>query len=150
MQIEKETADGNSMMSVEEIKQKIWDLGLRPTKQRMAVADCIFRFGQRHFSVEEIHHALVKDSGAISLATVYNTIKKFSDIGLIRELHIDGTKSLYDNNLSPHHHIYDQETGNISDIPFKINLKDLPAPPEGREIDRVDITIHLKKINPLG
>lgn len=128
---------------MEEIQEKIKRAGLRPTKQRIAVGECVFQ--PRHFSVEQIHMELVEKNQPMALSTVYNTIRQFLQSGLIKEYHIDGTKSLYDSNLEAHHHFYNEETGFLHDIPTDVSLSHPPEPPQGYEISRVDITVRLKR-----
>ena len=75
--------------------KKLSNIGIRPTKQRMILAKLLFENGDRHISAEEIFDELKKDNRKISLATIYNTLKQFTDIGLLRENNIDQKKSIY-------------------------------------------------------
>ena len=68
---------------------------IRPTKQRMILAKLLFEKGRRHISAEELYDEVKKDDRKISLATIYNTLKQFTDIGLLREINIDQKKSIY-------------------------------------------------------
>lgn len=132
-----------AVLMMQEIRKKIKRAGLRPTKQRMAIAECILP--PRHFSVEQIHMELIEKNQSIALSTVYNTVRQFLKSGLIREYHLDGVKSMYDSNLEAHHHFYDENTGRIYDISTDVSLSKTPKPPKGYEIDRVDIIVRLKR-----
>jgi len=82
----------------------------------------------------------------VSLATVYNTLHQFTAAGLLREVVVDGAKTYFDTNTSSHHHFYDVDHGNLTDIPGEgIAIAGLPKPPGDMEVDRVDIVIRVRR-----
>ena len=109
--------------------KKIEESGIRPTKQRRILAKLIFEKGDRHISAENLFDEVKKEDRKISMATIYNTLKQFTSLGLIREIVVDQNKSLYCNNNKSHYHLYIEDEGKIHDRPTKnINL-DIPSIP---------------------
>lgn len=120
--------------------------GLRPTKQRIALADLLFGAGDRHLTAEGLHAEAVQQGIQVSLATIYNTIHQFVNAGLIREVAVEGSKSYYDTNVSDHFHFFFERDGILVDIDNTVKVENLPAPPEGMEISRIDVLVRLSKI----
>jgi Fur family transcriptional regulator, iron response regulator len=121
-------------------------VGLRPTRQRLAICRRLFSVGDRHVTAETLHCEVVGQGLKVSLATVYNTLHQFTKAGLLREVVVDGAKTYFDTNVSSHHHFFDVEKGSLCDIPGEgISVKGLPAAPNGLEIDRVDIVIRVRR-----
>lgn len=120
--------------------------GLRPTRQRVALASLLFAQGDRHVSAEQLH-AEVRGAGmSVSLATVYNTLHQFTGAGLLRVVAIEGNRSYFDTNTSDHHHFYIEHENRVIDVPGNdVTVSNLPEPPEGMEIANVDIVIRLRK-----
>ncbi|WP_405107627.1 transcriptional repressor [Phaeobacter sp. BS52] len=122
--------------------------GLRPTRQRVALAELLVGDGKhRHVTAESLFDA-AKDKGtAVSLATVYNTLRAFCDAGVLQEITVDGSKSYFDTNTHDHPHFYWEDEGRLSDAPSdQLVIKSLPAAPQGVEIASVDVVIRLRKI----
>jgi Fur family iron response transcriptional regulator len=120
--------------------------GLRPTRQRLAMAKFLFSGIDRHITAETLH-AEVRDSGhRVSLATVYNALHQFTKAGLLREVVAEAGKAYFDTNISDHHHFYFEATGELQDIPSsEIRVSALPAPPTGTAVRRVDVVIRVDK-----
>ena len=119
---------------------------LRPTHQRIVLANLLFGSGDRHVTAEELHSEVVEVGEKVSLATVYNTLHQFRQAGLLRELAIDGSRTYFDTNTSNHSHFFDESTGQLTDIPDSdIFVQGLPTPPEGMRIAHVDIVVRLVK-----
>ncbi len=119
--------------------------GLRPTRQRMALAEILFAKGDRHLTVEELHEEAVAAGVPVSLATVYNTLHQFTEAGLIRVLAVESARTYFDTNISDHHHFYLEGRNEVRDIPVNnIRIDNLPEPPEGTEIAHVDVVIRLR------
>ena len=119
--------------------------GLRPTRQRLALAETIFR-SQRHLTAESLHAELCADGRAMSLATVYNALNQFTEAGLLRAFGIEGRATHYDTNTHDHHHFV-TERGEVIDIPGgALRVADLPEPPEGMEIAHVDVVVRLRPV----
>lgn len=120
--------------------------GVRPTRQRLALASVLFDGCHKHVRAEDIVAALGKKKARVSLATVYNNLIQFTKVGLLREIAVDQTCRYFDTNNTIHGHYYDEVTGELSDIPDEaLRALTIPAPPKGRKIKRVDLTIRLSK-----
>lgn len=134
------------MRSDHEISEKLRLAGLRPTRQRMALATLLFRGDDRHVSAEELHKEAEAAHFPVSLATVYNTLNQFIGAGLLREVAIEGDRTYFDTNTSNHFHFYLEEAGGLFDIePEGLEVKGLPQLPEGTAVDRVDVIVRLRK-----
>ncbi|MEO0678114.1 MAG: iron response transcriptional regulator IrrA [Pseudomonadota bacterium] len=121
--------------------------GLRPTKQRVALAALLVGDGQdRHVTAESLYDSSRKCGEKVSLATVYNTLRAFCEAGLMREITVDGSKSYFDTNMSDHPHFFWEDTNSLSDAPADdLEIKRLPEAPEGAEIAKVDVVIRLRR-----
>jgi Fur family iron response transcriptional regulator len=119
--------------------------GLRPTRQRLALARLLFETGDRHVTAEQLHGE-ARDAGIrVSVATVYNTLHQFTEAGLLREVVVDPGRAYFDTNTSEHHHFYTADTGALEDIPSdRVVLASVPDTPPGTAIDRVDVILRLK------
>ncbi len=136
------------MITATEIPERLRHAGLRPTRQRLALARILFNGMDRHISAESLFAEAEKAKLPVSLATVYNTLKQFKQAGLLREVAIEGDRSYYDTNTSNHFHFFDEEKGELYDVATDtLKITGLPTPPPGREIDRIDVIVRLK---PLG
>ena len=120
--------------------------GLRPTRQRVALARLIAAGGDRHLTAERLHAEARGARVRVSVATVYNTLHRFVRAGLLRELTAAPGRTYFDTNTAHHHHFYDTETGELTDIPAEaVALAALPEPPAGRGVERVDVVVRLQK-----
>ncbi|HUC64875.1 MAG TPA: Fur family transcriptional regulator [Stellaceae bacterium] len=120
--------------------------GLRPTRQRLALARLLFDKGDRHVTAEQLHGEAVAATVPVSLATVYNTLHQFIGAGLLREVVVNPGRSYFDTNVSDHHHFFIEESGKLVDIPGgHIAVANVPAPPAGTAIRRVDVIIRVER-----
>jgi Fur family transcriptional regulator, iron response regulator len=121
--------------------------GLRPTRQRLALAELLVGDGRdRHVTAESLHEAALNTGASVSLATVYNTLRAFCDAGLLTEVTVDGTRSYFDTRVDDHPHYYWEEEGRLSDAPsHAVQLVGEPVAPEGAEVARVDVVIRLRR-----
>ncbi len=120
--------------------------GLRPTRQRVALAGLLLENGNRHVTAEQLHSEALAAAIPVSLATVYNTLHQFIDCGILRELVIEPGRSYFDTNLDDHHHFYCESTGLLQDIPGELVMVGrLPQPPAGAEISRIDVVIRIRQ-----
>jgi Fur family iron response transcriptional regulator len=120
--------------------------GLRPTRQRVALARLLLEYGNRHVTAEQLHSEALGAAIPVSLATVYNTLHQFIDCGILRELVIEPGRSYFDTNLDDHHHFYCESTGLLQDIPGELVMVGrLPQPPAGAEISRIDVVIRIRQ-----
>lgn len=128
------------------VDKRVREAGLRPTRQRVALAELLFAKGNRHLSAEELHEEAVTAGVPVSLATVYNALHQFTEAGLLRILAVEGSKTYFDTNTSDHHHFYIEGENRIFDIAdTPVRVVDLPEPPEGMEIVNVDIVVRLRQ-----
>ena len=119
--------------------------GLRPTRQRLALAKLLFDGYDRHVTAETLHSASAASDMQVSLATVYNTLHQFTEAGLLREIVVDAGRSYFDNNISDHHHFFHERTGNLTDIPgAAVVVAQLPPAPQGTRIARVDVIVRIE------
>ena len=129
-----------------ELTEKLHLAGLRPTRQRMALAKILFSDHDRHVSAETLHQEAVAAAIPVSLATVYNTLNQFTKAGLLREVAIEGDRTFFDTNTSNHFHYYLEDSGSLVDIGSEdVSVTGLPALPPGMKIDRIDVIARLKK-----
>jgi len=120
--------------------------GLRPTRQRLALARLLFDGGDRHVTAEQLHVEATAADIPVSLATVYNTLHQFTGVGLLREVVVEPGRSYFDTNIDDHHHFYCESTGHLQDIPgAAVTVGQLPSAPEGSEISRVDVIIRVRR-----
>ena len=124
---------------------------LRPTRQRLALTRLLFDKGDRHVTAEQLHGEAQTASVRVSLATVYNTLHQFVGAGLLREVVVDPGRSYFDTNVGNHHHFYFEDTGRLQDIPGdRVDVAELPLPPAGTQIRRVDVLIRVSADRPRG
>lgn len=121
--------------------------GLRPTRQRVTLAALLIGDGQhRHVTAESLFDAAKAQGEAVSLATVYNTLRAFCDVGLMQEVTVDGSKSYFDTNTHDHPHFYWEDDATLTDAPSdQLEIARLPDAPEGAEIASVDVVIRLRR-----
>lgn len=120
--------------------------GLRPTRQRVSLAELLYSKGDRHISAELLHEEAVAADVPVSLATVYNTLHQFTEAGLLREVAIDGNKTYFDTNVSDHHHFFIEGENRVIDIPGEgVGIGAIPEAPEGMEIVRVDVVVRVRE-----
>lgn len=123
--------------------------GLRPTRQRLALAALLFNGSDRHVTAERLFDEAIAARLSVSLATVYNTLHQFTAAGLLREIAVDGAKVYFDTNVSEHHHFLNEETGELLDIEDGLmQMGKLPPSPKGLRVARVDIVIRLRPDQP--
>jgi Fur family iron response transcriptional regulator len=119
--------------------------GVRPTSQRVRVAELLLT-APRHVTAEQILGALREGAGHVSKATVYNTLRLFVEHGLVRQIHVDPERCVYDSMMAPHHHFQVLETGQMIDIsPDDLEFAKLPPLPPGTEIADVEVVIRLRR-----
>ena len=121
---------------------------LRPTRQRMALADLLFpKPGHKqHLTADALFAQATKAKTGVSLATVYNTLNQFTEAGLLREVLVSSGATYFDTNTSSHHHVLDEDTGMLTDLkPGRLALKGVPRPPRGSQVTSVDVIVRMRK-----
>ncbi len=124
--------------------------GLRPTRQRRQLAGLLFGGGDRHVTAELLKREAEGQGIRVALATVYNTLHQFTEVGLLREIIVDSTRTWFDTNTAGHHHFFNTQSHELTDIPEdRISVSVLPAPPGGTAIDHVDVVIRVTPKGPV-
>ncbi len=129
------------------IGQRLRSHGISPTAQRVAIAGLLFSRCE-HLSAEEIYCLVNEKEGRrVSKATVYNTLGLLAKKGVVREVIADPNRVFYDPNTSPHHHFYDVDTGQLSDIDAsKVQIHGLPSLPAGTQLEGVEVIVRLRSM----
>ena len=123
---------------------KLASAGVRPTRQRLELADILFGKGDRHFTAEMIHAEARALRYPPSLGTIYNTLNQFVQTGLLREIALYDAKVWYDTNTGPHCHYYWEDTEELTDIPDKhVPALSVP-PPDGAIVTGIDVIVRVK------
>ena len=131
-------------MSRSDITRRLKRHGVAATPQRVEIARILLDRPQ-HLSAEQILERLRGKGSAVSKATVYNTMHLFAEKGLIREVNVDPSRTFFDSTTRPHHHFYNVDTGELSDIPDDhVGLKHLPLLPEGTDLDSVEVLVRVR------
>ena len=135
-----------SSSCVKEAGRWLSQSGLRPTRQRTALARLLVDGGNRHLTAEALFAEAQRAGADVSLATVYNALKAFTDAGLLREIHIEAGRVYYDTNVTDHPHFYHEHDGSICDAPVgSVKIASLPDIPEGCEVASVDVVVRLRR-----
>ena len=120
--------------------------GLRPTRQRVALAELLFGGPHRHVSAEQLHGEASEAQVNVSLATIYNTLHQVHEAGLLREVAVDASRSYFDTDTSDHHHFYVEDEQRMIDIPASsVEFAALPEAPSGMKVSHVDVVIRVRK-----
>ena len=125
---------------------KLSKIGLRPTKQRMILIKLLFKNPDRHISADEIYEEVKKEDRKISLATIYNTLKQFTKIGLLKELVVDQNKSIYCTNHDPHYHLYIEDESKVVDIPQENIDLNIPSIPACLSLHNIDVVVRVRTL----
>src|ERR1700730_16494295 len=129
-----------------DVRTMLRRVGLRPTRQRMSLGWILFAKGDRHVTAELLYEEATRAKVPVSLATVYDTLHEFTEVGLLRPVAVDGSKSYFDTTASEHHPFFVEGEDALVDIPGAHVLVDkLPTAPDGYEIARVDVVVRLRR-----
>jgi Fur family transcriptional regulator, iron response regulator len=139
-------ANKNVAEDIVKVVARLRAAGLRPTRQRVALASHLFRHADRHVSAEALHTEVIGAGIRVSLATVYNTLHQFTEAGMLRQVVVEPSRSYFDTNIGDHQHFYNEKAGVLIDIPSEsIVVSGVPAPPKGTEIERVDVVVRIRR-----
>ena len=128
-----------------DILKKLRDVKLRPTKQRILLANLILDGKNKHFTAETIQKEVSTKGHNISLATIYNCLNKFVSVGLLKQIDQQGEVTIFDTNVSHHHHFLNQNTGELTDIePDEITFSKFPKIPRGFQNYGVEVLIKIR------
>jgi Fur family iron response transcriptional regulator len=137
---------GKSMRDNTKAIQRLRGAGLRPTRQRVELANMLFKGQDRHVTAEGLHEEVARLGLKISLATVYNTLHQFTQAGLLRQVVVDAARGYFDTNTGDHQHFFLEDEGALIDIPGEeIRVAGVPAPPAGMTVERVDVVVRVKR-----
>jgi Fur family iron response transcriptional regulator len=132
------------MATRDEIAQLLQSRGVFPTAQRVDVGLVILAKPQ-HLSAEQIIVQIRAGGSSVSKATVYNTLNIFCERGLLRTVDVDPTRQFYDSSIQAHHHFYNVDTGELTDIPLNaVSLNVNAALPPGTQQAGVDVVIRVR------
>ena len=136
----------NTISNYNQAVKKLSNIGLRPTKQRMILIKLLFENPDRHISADELYEEVKQEDRKISLATIYNTLKQFTKIGLLKELVVDQNKSIYCTNHDPHYHLYIEDEGKVIDIPQENIDLNIPSIPACLSLHNVDVVVRVRTL----
>ena len=130
------------------LAEKLHQHGIKPTHQRIEIAYALFS-RHEHLSADQIMSIVNERHSETSKATVYNTLNLFVRSKLIREVIVDPSKVFYDPNTDPHYHIYNVESGELTDIDATdVTISGLPKLPEGMLTEGMDVIIRIRPSGP--
>jgi Fur family iron response transcriptional regulator len=119
--------------------------GVQPTSQRLEIARLLVSRPQ-HMSAEQVLAAVRANGARVSKATVYNTLNLFCERGLLRTIDVDPTRQFYDSRIEPHHHFFNVDTGELTDIaPEDVDLQVAAALPPGTEQSSVEVLVRIRQ-----
>ena len=126
--------------------ERLKSSGLRPTRQRLALAKLLLETGDRHLTAEQLHAEAIGANVKVSLATIYNTLHQFTSAGLLREVVVEPGRSYFDTNIQDHHHFYFEDSCELRDISRnQVHFDTLPEAPAGTKVARVDVVIRVTR-----
>jgi Fur family iron response transcriptional regulator len=132
------------MLSESEAAERLRAHDIMPTQQRLQIARVLFTRDQ-HLSADQVLDMVGRSGSRVSKATIYNTLGLFARKGILREVIVDPTRVFYDTNTGDHHHFYNVDTGELSDIESgSIPVDRLPETPDGTSIEGVDVVIRVR------
>lgn len=130
--------------SKDDLADLLRSCGINPTHQRIEIAHALYS-RYEHLSADQVLAIVNQRHPETSRATVYNTLNLFVDKKLIREVIVDPDRVFYDPNTAPHYHIYNVETGRLTDIDAQdVRIEGLPKPPPGMVTEGMDIIIRVR------
>lgn len=138
------------LLPEDEVRTRLESSGIKATSQRVQIARLLM--GRcMHVSADDVYEMVNADADArgekrrASKATVYNTLGLFAEKGVVREVIADPSRIFYDANTEPHYHLYNVDTGELTDVPLcDIRVQGLPVLPEGTVVDGVEVIVRLR------
>ncbi|RMG53150.1 MAG: transcriptional repressor [Gammaproteobacteria bacterium] len=130
--------------SRQEVTELLRAHGISPTRQRVDLG-CLLFARPDHYTADDLYNR-ARDAGIrVSKATIYNTLGTFSEHGLLREVVVDSSAKFYDSNLEPHQHLFDVDTGRLTDLDSSaLHIEGLPELPANARIEGVDVIIRYR------
>ncbi len=131
-----------------QVEHRLREHGVRPTPQRIEIGRLLLA-EPCHLSADQLLARLRAAGSGISKATVYNTLKLFARRGIVREVAVDPVRLFYDSTTTPHHHFYNEDTGELVDIePGELTIHGCPQPPDGTDATAMELVIRLRNRRP--
>lgn len=130
------------------LRTTLREAGLRPTKQRLALARLLLTGGYRHVTADELLAEARAEGISIAQTTVYNVLHQFHRAGLLQEVLVESGRTWYDTKIGSHIHLYDEETGVVTDLdqdPRTLQLLDKLDLPAGVDVMSVDVVVRVRK-----
>lgn len=121
--------------------------GVRPTRQRLAIAETLFDGSGRHIDASGLYEELATSTTKVSLATVYNALRAFDQAGLVRRVALPGDCVWYDTDTSNHHHFFVAGENRVIDIVAPDAKGASPNLPDGYRVSHIDTVIHLVPVD---
>ena len=144
--VESQETQPAPLANMSAMASKLRAVGLRPTRQRVAIACLLLDGRHRHVTAESLTAEINATGMRVAGGTVYNTLNQFTDAGFLRRVTVHNEYSLFDTNTAYHHHFYDAEDDRLIDIPSdEVVLSCLPQAPADHDITGVDVIIHVSK-----
>jgi len=124
--------------------QRLREAGIQPTRQRLQIARLLFDHGG-HLTAQDLFELINRDKPTVCRATVYNTLNLMADRGLVREICLDSNRTVYDTNTEPHHHLYNVDTGELTDVPLEaVAFQRLPNLPRGTRQEDINLVVRVR------
>jgi Fur family iron response transcriptional regulator len=134
-------------MDREAIAELLEKHGVLATAQRLEIAELVFARPQ-HLSADQIIAGMRDRGSQVSKATVYNTMNLFSEKGLVRTVEVDPQRQYYDSTTAPHHHFYNVDTGELTDIdPGAVDFRLDTSLPNGTRQESIDVVVRIRSAN---
>jgi Fur family transcriptional regulator, iron response regulator len=134
----------NRHVSDSRIDSLLSERGIFMTRQRRVIAQALFARNQ-HITAEQLHDLVNRDDVRVSKATIYNTLGLFAEKGLVREIHVSASKTFYDSNTSLHHHFYNVDTGDLTDMKERLVPLFLHSDlPDGTIMEAADLVVRVR------
>lgn len=132
-------------------KRRLRAAGLRPTRQRLLILSLLIDTGPRHVTAENLFQESRQAGISVSLATIYNMLNQFTQVGLLGEVVVGSGQSYFDTDSRSHFHYFDKSAGEIFDIPPGVVTISHPVdPPPGKVIERIDVVVRIKNEEEAG
>jgi len=144
--LSREDLASRAIASEKYVRRMLATHGLRPTRQRIGLIKLLFGSGNRHVTADCLAAEARAVQMPMSLATVYNALNNFANVGLLRRLEIGVGRTVFDTSTSDHSHFFFEDSGEIADIAVDgSRLAQEIVVPEGYKIAKVDIVVRLRK-----
>jgi len=128
---------------IERVSRILESCDIKATRQRVDVAAVLLE-QHIHMSADEVFTKVESMGSTVSRATVYNTLSLMVERGILAQVIVDPTRVFYDSNTSAHHHVFDTDTGRLTDVsPGEVNIGRLPTLPAGKRLEGVDVIIRV-------